>query len=55
MLDWFYDTPIVRAIIWIEKNPIIKKKSDYKIKEEEKRLKAKRKRNAKKRQRFRSN
>lgn len=47
MLDWFYDTPIVRAILWIEKNPIIKKKSDYQKREKLKRDRARAKRKKK--------
>lgn len=40
MLDWFYDTPIVRAVLWIEKHPVVKKKANYKIAEELKRSRA---------------
>ncbi len=47
MLDWFYDTPIVKAILEINKQPIIKKKADYKIKEEQKRIRSRNKRRAK--------
>jgi len=47
MLDWFYDTPIVRAIMGIEKNPVIKKKSDYQKREQEKRNRARKKRKLK--------
>lgn len=37
MLDWFNDTPIGRAIANLKARPEIKKKADWKIKEEQKR------------------
>lgn len=40
MLDWFYDTPIVRAIMGIEKNPVIKKKWNFQKVEQLKRNRA---------------
>ena len=48
MLNWFYDTPIVRAILDMEKQPIIKKKNNFQKLEEEKRIRARLKRKANK-------
>jgi hypothetical protein len=53
MLNWFYDTPIVRAVLEMEKQPIFKTKTDFAKREEQKRdrarIKRKKKQKAKKR------